>query len=86
MKHEYVSESVDKYDIARHVARDEQLRIMNKLLLEVDGPGLDIAGVWHLDCPGVTLKYCTDKIHENQKIVGNIHRQHEAEDWSLGQV
>jgi hypothetical protein len=57
---------------------------MNKLhdqLLEIDGPGMDIAGLWHLDCPGITLKYCTDKIHENQKIIWNIHRQHDTEDY-----
>jgi hypothetical protein len=70
---------IDKTDTETSLAaRDEQLRTMIKLhdqLLKDEGPGKNIAGTWHLDCPHLTLKYCKDKVHQHQKIIWNIHSE-----------
>lgn len=61
-----------------YTARDEQLRTMIKLHdqhLKEEGPGNDVSGTWHLDCPSLTLKYCAHKARQHQKIVWNIHSE-----------
>lgn len=56
-------------------ARDGQVRTMNKLhdqLLADHGPGKNISGTWHLDCPMLTSKFCREKVDEPRKIIWNI--------------
>jgi hypothetical protein len=59
-------------------------------LVEREGPGNDIAGVWQLDCPGITLEWCNKEMYQHEKIIWKIHRPHVAKDlcrWvQFGQI
>lgn len=61
-------------------AQIENMTTLHNYLLERGDEGIDIEGSWQLNCPEITLGWCSNASLEQEEIIWNIHRPQPDED------